>query len=108
MVAPMGPLQRITTSAEGDLPPAGELVRERSQIRPRTVWTVALHLLLIGACLTILSGAREVLSWILVASFLALSLDPAVRFLEEHRLRRTWAVTVVALAALGLMALLVG
>ena len=104
----MGPGSRAPIISEAELPAAGQPTRERSQIRPRTIWTVALHLLLIWACLTILAGAREVISWILVSLFLALSLDPAVRFLEKYRLRRSLAVAVVTLAALGLIALLVG
>jgi putative heme transporter len=78
----------------------------RSQVSPRTVWTVALHVLLVLTVLFILHGAREVIAWILVALFLALSVDPAVRFLEARRLPRSASVIIVLLALVGLIALL--
>ena len=107
----MGEPQRITRPDAGRVTPAGAagaLAPVAVDVKPRTVWTIALQILLIWAVLAIVSGAREVISWILVALFLALSLDPAVRFLESRRVPRTAAVALVATAALGLIALLVG
>ncbi len=52
---------------------------------------------------------REVILWILIASFIALVLNPSVHFLQRHRFRRGAAIGVVfAVAALvfsGLLAL---
>jgi predicted PurR-regulated permease PerM len=45
--------------------------------------------------------ARQVLILILVAAFLAVGLDPAVRWLVAHGLRRALAVLVIVVAALG-------
>ena len=73
----------------------------------RTVWTVGLHVLLMAALLSILRGAREVIPWLLIALFLALSLDPAVRILQARRLSRPVAVAITMgalLAVLGLLA----
>src|SRR5262249_5323674 len=44
---------------------------------------------------------RQVLVLILIAAFLAVGLDPAVRWLVAHRLRRSVAVLVIVLGALG-------
>jgi predicted PurR-regulated permease PerM len=82
--------------------------RRRSQVTPRTIWTVGLHLLLIWTLLTILRGAEGVIEWIVVALFVALALDPAVRFLEARRLPRVLAVALVVASGVGLLAVLVG
>jgi predicted PurR-regulated permease PerM len=46
--------------------------------------------------------ARQVLILLLIAAFLAVGLDPAVRWLVRHRLKRGVAVLVIVLVALGL------
>ena len=84
----------------------GKYQRRRSQISPITVWTVALHVLLIFGLLSVLASARTVLSWILVALFLALSLDPAVRVLQKRGVPRTFAVLGVVLSLVGLFAVM--
>ena len=45
--------------------------------------------------------ARQVLVLFLVAAFIAVGLDPAVRWLVRHGIRRSVSVLVIALAALG-------
>jgi predicted PurR-regulated permease PerM len=99
--APRARTNRLAPAAglAGDSPP--------SQVSPRTVWTVALHLLLILAALAVLYAARGVIAWIAVALFVALSLDPAVRFLEARRLPRSVSVLAVMAGLLGVVALLV-
>ncbi|WP_115933523.1 AI-2E family transporter [Citricoccus nitrophenolicus] len=57
----------------------------------------ALTAILIGAALTSLS---TVLMYIVVALFLALALEPAVRFLDRRGLPRPWGITVTLLAFL--------
>jgi predicted PurR-regulated permease PerM len=47
--------------------------------------------------------ARGVLIRALVALFFAVSLDPAVRFLERHGLRRGWAVLVILVLAISVV-----
>jgi predicted PurR-regulated permease PerM len=52
---------------------------------------------------------REVILWIFVAAFIALVLNPAVNFLQRHRLRRGTAIGIVfagaVLAFIGLLGL---
>ncbi|GAA4094982.1 AI-2E family transporter [Nocardioides kongjuensis] len=50
-------------------------------------------------------GIGSVLMLVVVSFFLAAGLNPAVSFLERHGLRRSWAVTVVIVLALGTVAL---
>ncbi|HEX5749419.1 MAG TPA: AI-2E family transporter [Archangium sp.] len=80
--------------------------RPRSQVTPRTVWTVALHVLALVAVLWLLARAWTVLSWVLVALFLALAAHPLVRWMERHHVRRGLAVFSVALLGLGLLSAL--
>ena len=47
------------------------------------------------------AAARQVLVLILIAGFLAVGLDPAVRWLVRRGLRRSFAVLLIVLAALG-------
>jgi predicted PurR-regulated permease PerM len=47
--------------------------------------------------------ARDVLVRALVALFFAISLDPAVRFLVRHGVRRGWAVTIILALALAVV-----
>lgn len=54
-----------------------------------------------------LLGIGSVLMLVLVAFFLAAGLNPSVEFLERRGLRRSLAVTVVIIAALGTVALFV-
>jgi predicted PurR-regulated permease PerM len=76
-------------------------------VHPATIWTIALHTMLIAALVSVVLATRQVISWILVAVFLALSLDPAVRLLQR-RLPRAAAVLIVVLSIGGLVALLLG
>src|SRR5919197_6432266 len=74
----------------------------------RTVFTVVGIVLAVAAVLEVLWIARHVLSWILISLFLALALNPAVDWLQHHRIRRrgaavaiTYVGVIVAVAALG-------
>jgi predicted PurR-regulated permease PerM len=78
----------------------------RSQVSPFTIWTVGLHLLLMGGVLVVLRQTWTVVTWILIALFIALALDPAVRWLQAHRVRRGFAILAVFIAAVGVLALL--
>jgi predicted PurR-regulated permease PerM len=51
-----------------------------------------------------LYSVRAILIRVLVALFIAVSLDPAVRWLARHGMRRGFAVTLIFLLAFGLMA----
>ena len=80
--------------------------RPRSQVSPRTVWTVALNLLLLVAVLWLLTSAWMVLSWVLVALFLSLAAQPLVGRLERLGVKRGLAVMGVMLLGLGVVAAL--
>ena len=73
--------------------------------RPRTIFAVLGILLAVGVVLYVLWVARHVLSWLLIALFLTLALNPAVEFLQAHGVRRRGAAAgitfVLALAAIG-------
>lgn len=83
------------------------MAKRRSQISPFTIWTVALHVLLLLGALYVLRQTWEVITWILIALFVALALDPAVRWLQARGVRRRGiAVLIVFVSAFGLLALL--
>jgi predicted PurR-regulated permease PerM len=73
--------------------------------RPRTILSLLGILLTVGIVLYVVWIARHVLTWVLIALFLALALNPAVDWLQGHGIRRRGiavAITlVVTLAAIG-------
>jgi len=79
----------------------------RSQVTPRTVWTVAANVMALVALLWLLTQAWTILSWMLVALFLALAAHPVVRWLERQGAHRSMAVAAVFLLGLGLVTALV-
>jgi len=68
---------------------------------PRTVFRVVGILLATAVVLEVVWIARHVLTWIFIALFLALALNPAVDRLERRIKRRGLATGVVYLMALG-------
>jgi predicted PurR-regulated permease PerM len=77
------------------------------QFRPRTVLQVAGVLLGVAVALWIVYISIRVLTWVFVALFLALALNPAVQFLQSHGMRRRGAAAaVIYAAAMGAFALL--
>jgi predicted PurR-regulated permease PerM len=79
------------------------------RFRPRTILSVLLVLLAVGICLYVLWIARQVISWILVALFLATALNPAVEWLQRKGVRRRGlAVGLTFVAALLAAAAIVG
>jgi len=76
----------------------------------RTILTVDAVVIVTWVLYRLLGRLREVILWILIAAFVALVLNPAVNFLQRHRLRRGTAVGVVmavaVLAFLGMLGLL--
>ncbi|MGZ4352345.1 MAG: AI-2E family transporter [Gaiellaceae bacterium] len=69
--------------------------------RPRTILSALLVLLAVGIVLYVLWISRQVISWVLVALFLALALNPAVEWVNRKWVRRRGlAVGIVFLAAL--------
>jgi predicted PurR-regulated permease PerM len=70
-------------------------------LRPRTVFVVLGILLATLALLAFIYIAWHVITWILIAVFLTLALNPAVEFIEERGLRRGYAAALVFLLALA-------
>ena len=68
---------------------------------PRTVFRIVGILLATAIVLEVVWIARHVLTWIFIALFLALALNPAVDRLERRIKRRGIATGVVYLLALG-------
>jgi predicted PurR-regulated permease PerM len=77
-------------------------------LTPRTVVLLWAALVGIAGGLWFVWHARHVIAWILVAAFLAVALDPAVRWLQRHGVRRrgtaTGLVFAAALLAIGVLA----
>ncbi|CCB73002.1 Predicted permease [Streptantibioticus cattleyicolor NRRL 8057 = DSM 46488] len=78
------------------------------RVRPASSWFVAGFSVGLGLTLAYL-GVRAVLqisgilTLLLLALFVAISLEPVVGWLARHRLGRAWAVTVVILALLAVV-----
>jgi predicted PurR-regulated permease PerM len=75
----------------------------------RTILTVDVVVIATWVLYRLIGRLREVILWVLIASFIALVLNPAVAALQRHRFRRGAAVGVVFAAAVlifaGLLAL---
>ena len=75
--------------------------------RPRTVLQVAGVLLGLAVAMWVVWVSIRVLTWVFVALFLALALEPGVRFLQDRGVkRRGAAAAVIYLSAIAVVALL--
>jgi predicted PurR-regulated permease PerM len=73
----------------------------------RTVLAVLGIVIAVWALLSVLIVTRQVLTWILVALFLAIALNPAVEWLQKRGIRRRgYAVALTSLAVAGAIGLL--
>jgi predicted PurR-regulated permease PerM len=94
-------VRRIEAGVDEDNPYGrpGEAFSEQSPFRIAFVATlgVAVAALLVDSVII----ARQVLILLLIAAFLAVGLDPAVRWLVAKGLKRSIAVLVIIMAALG-------
>jgi predicted PurR-regulated permease PerM len=63
--------------------------------RPRTILAVIGIVLSVAVVLAVIWISRQVLTWIIVAVFLALALNPAVEYFQRVGLRRRGAATAV-------------
>ena len=61
----------------------------------RTILTVDAVVIATWVLYRLIGRLREVILWILIAAFIALVLNPAVNFLQRHRVRRGAAIGVV-------------
>jgi predicted PurR-regulated permease PerM len=78
------------------------------RIRARTIVAVLAIILAVAGLLQILWLAKQVLTWILIAAFLALALDPLVSLLQRKGIRRrglaigtTYLMVFVAIVVIG-------
>jgi predicted PurR-regulated permease PerM len=104
--APAAPLAPAVPPTPA-VPPAAP--RRAGRPPPLTVyrWGLFAGLGLLTVVLASLAvyAARTVLIQVVVAMFFAVSLDPAVRYLEHHGVRRGWAVTLIFVLALAVVVL---
>jgi predicted PurR-regulated permease PerM len=64
-------------------------------VRPRTIFLVLGITVLVGLALVLVLQAWHVLTWILIAAFLAAALNPAVEAFERRGFRRGYAAAIV-------------
>jgi predicted PurR-regulated permease PerM len=72
--------------------------------RPRTIFLILAILIGVAIVLYVLWVARHILSWLLIALFLTLALNPAVELLQRHGLGRGSATTTTLVVALAVVA----
>jgi predicted PurR-regulated permease PerM len=101
MIACIGP--ECTVRRPRDAAPVADQPVRVVDFRPRTVFRVVGILLATAILLEILWIARHVVSWIFIALFLALALNPAVDRLERRVKRRGFATGIVYIAALAVV-----
>ncbi|HZN19145.1 MAG TPA: AI-2E family transporter [Micromonosporaceae bacterium] len=97
---PAAPARPPAAVAEPDQP--DDPVPPRTVFRWAAAGTLGVLVVLFGALAVYL--LRNLLVQIVIAVFIAVSLDPAVRWLIQHRVRRPYAVLVIAVSALLLTA----
>src|SRR3954466_276128 len=96
------PLQEDRTGKHGK--PRYSMDIDRTvHFRPRTIFGILGILLAVAVVLYVLYVARHVLSWLLIALFLALALNPAVQWLERRGLTRGLAAGITFLAAIAVI-----
>jgi predicted PurR-regulated permease PerM len=79
------------------------------RFRPRTILIVIGIAIAIFVLLQIIWNARQVLTWIVIAAFLALALNPLVDFIQARGVRRrAFASALAFLAAMAVLAALGG
>jgi predicted PurR-regulated permease PerM len=78
------------------------------RFRARTILAILGIVLAVALALQVIWLARQVVSWILIALFLALALNPAVNFVQERGVRRraiaaavTYLAALLAIAGIG-------
>jgi predicted PurR-regulated permease PerM len=77
------------------------------RFRLRTVLSLLATIIAVAVLLEVIWIARHILTWILIALFLALALNPAVEWFQRHGLKRRGAAAAVTfLLALGFLALI--
>ena len=78
------------------------------RFRARTIFAVLGIVLAVAAVLQVIWIARQVLTWILIAAFLAVALDPLVRLLMRRGIRRRGLAIGVAYLLVAAVFILLG
>ena len=76
--------------------------------RPRSVLTVLLVVLAFAVALEVIWLSRQVITWVLVALFLALALNPAVEWLVDHGVKRRGAAVGITMLGAALFVIGIG
>jgi predicted PurR-regulated permease PerM len=97
------PTLESTVRPSRDAAPVAEQPERLVHFRPRTVFMVVGILIATFVALQVLFIARQVISWIFIAIFLALALNPAVDRLQRRVKRRAPATAIVSLATLAVI-----
>lgn len=104
-----GPEEPIEDTPLGELRPRSDLGKPGvpfSRLNPFLIgFYGGLGLIAAVALAMLLGSVRGVIIQIVVAFFIAAGLDPVVRMIERHRVRRSLAVTVVITAVIGVVVL---
>src|SRR2546428_11366761 len=92
-----------TVRSGSDAAPVADQPVRIVEFRPRTVFRVVGILLATAIVLEILWMARHIITWVFIALFLALALNPAVDWVERRIKRRGIATSIVYLATLAVL-----
>jgi predicted PurR-regulated permease PerM len=95
-------LRRTPAGLAEPAPPRTPVVRAGDVFK----WAVAgaLGVLCVALAMYGIYAVRDLLVLVVIALFIAVSLDPAVRWLVRHRMRRSFAVAVIFVVVFGLIA----
>ena len=72
-------------------------------LRPSTAWRICGQVLLAAGAVYLVSRVLFALGWVLIALILALALEPAITWLQRHKLRRGLAILLVMSVIVGLL-----
>src|SRR4051794_24139161 len=84
---------------QSEPPPDGRAGERVVVLRPRTALVAWGSLFALAAAVLLVWSARHVLTWIAIALFLALAIDPLVQWLQERGVRSRGAASVVVYLA---------
>jgi predicted PurR-regulated permease PerM len=102
---PRRPRVLTAAAASGVVAMLAAVIPERLvRFRARTILAILGIVLTVAIVLQLIWLARGVLTWVLIALFLALALNPAVEWLVRRRVKRGYAAAIVFIGTLLLIA----
>jgi len=78
--------------------------RSRSQVTPRTIWTIGLNVIAMVVLLLLLWTVRDALALLVVAVFLTAALNPVVTWIERRGVKRWIAVLLLVFVGTAVLA----